>query len=119
MLSLAFVPNAALAASLYIVRAALMNMASPLMDSYLMGIITSEERGLASAINSIIWRLPNSVSTILGGMILGAGLYSLPFLLATAFYATAIFLFYSVFKNVSPMIETSVETSREIQSVEA
>lgn len=119
MLSLAFVPNAALAASLYIVRAALMNMASPLMDSYLMGIIAPEERGLASAINSIIWRLPNSVTTIAGGLILGAGLYSLPFLLATGFYATAIFLFYMVFKKVGPTVETVVEASREVQSVEA
>ena len=119
MLSLAFVPNAALAAGLYIVRAALMNMASPLMDSYLMGIIAPEERGLASAINSIIWRLPNSVTTIAGGLILGAGLYSLPFLLATGFYATAIFLFYMVFKKVSPTVGTVVEASRVVQSVEA
>ncbi len=119
MLSLAFVPNAALAASLYIVRAALMNMASPLMDSYLMGIISSEDRGLASAINSIIWRLPNSVTTIAGGIILGMGLYSLPFLLAAGFYATAIFLFYTVFKKVSPKIEPTVESSREVQTIEA
>jgi len=89
------------------------------MDSYLMGIIAPEERGLASAINSIIWRLPNSVTTIAGGLILGAGLYSLPFLLATGFYATAIFLFYMVFKKVSPTVETVVEASREVQSVEA
>ena len=119
MLSLAFVPNAALAASLYIVRAALMNMASPLMDSYLMGIISSEDRGLASAINSIIWRLPNSVTTIAGGIILGMGLYSLPFLLAAGFYATAIFLFYVVFRKVSPMVEPVVESSREVQTIEA
>jgi MFS family permease len=119
MLSLAFVPNAALAASLYIVRAALMNMASPLMDSYLMGIISSEDRGLASAINSIIWRLPNSVTTIAGGVILGMGLYSLPFMLAAGFYATAIFLFYTVFRKVSPTVEPVVEPSREVQTIEA
>ncbi|HZD13082.1 MAG TPA: MFS transporter [Candidatus Binatus sp.] len=105
MLSLAFVNNAALAAGLYIIRAALMNMASPLMDSYLMGIITPEQRGLASAINSIIWRLPNSVSTIAGGIILGAGSYSLPFILAASLYATAVILFFSVFRNVTPRIE--------------
>src|SRR2546425_10659573 len=92
MLSLAFVPNAALAASLYIVRAALMNMASPLMDSYLMGIIAPEERGMASAINLIIWKLPNSVTTIAGGLSLGAGRDSLPLLLAAGFYATAIYV---------------------------
>ncbi len=102
MLSLALVPTAALAISLYIIRAALMNMASPLIDSYLMGIMTQEERGLASAVNTVIWRLPNSVSTIIGGVILAAGIFDLPFYLATALYVFAIGLFYSQFKNIHP-----------------
>ena len=102
MLSLALVPTAALAISLYIIRAALMNMASPLIDSYLMGIMTQEERGLASAVNTVIWRLPNSVSTIIGGVILAAGIFDLPFYLATALYMFAIGLFYSQFKNIHP-----------------
>ncbi len=102
MFSLAFAFNPALAAGLYVVRAALMNMASPLMDSYLMGIITVEERGLASAINSIIWRLPNSISTVLGGLILESGRYDLPFYLAAGFYAVSVTLFYTVFRNVKP-----------------
>ena len=102
MLSLALVPIAALAIGLYIIRAALMNMASPLIDSYLMGIMTQEERGLASAVNTVIWRLPNSVSTIIGGVILAAGIFDLPFYLATALYVSAIGLFYSQFKNIHP-----------------
>jgi MFS family permease len=102
MLSLALVPSAALAIVLYIVRAVLMNMASPLIDSYLMGIVTQEERGLASAINTVVWRLPNSVSTIIGGILLASGTFDLPFYLATALYATAIGLFYSQFRNVHP-----------------
>ncbi len=100
MLTLAFAFDPLLAAGLYVVRAALMNMASPLMDSYLMGIITVEERGLASAINSIIWRLPNSVSTILGGFMLEAGMFELPFYLAAGFYAVSVVLFYLVFRDV-------------------
>jgi len=107
MLSLAFVPNAALAATLYLVRAALMNMAVPILDSFLMGIVTKEERGLASAVNSILWRLPNSVSTVFGGMMLEAGLndpifLDVPIFIATGFYVTAIFLFFTVFKDMKP-----------------
>ena len=102
MFSLAMVPTAVLAISLYIVRAVLMNMSVPLIDSYLMGIVTQEERGLASAINTVIWRLPNSVSTIVGGFILAAGIFNLPFYVASGFYAVAIGLFYSQFKNVHP-----------------
>ncbi len=102
MLSLAFVTNAYLASSLYIVRASLMNMAAPLADSFLMGELSAEERGLASAVNSIIWRLPNSASTIIGGLILQEGNYGLPFFLAAGFYAASIALFYTNFRRIRP-----------------
>ena len=102
MVSLAFVPNPLLAGGLYVVRAALMNMASPILDSYLMSIIDPEERGFASAVNSIIWRLPNSISTVFGGIILARGLYDLPFLIAAGFYAIGISAFYTAFRNVRP-----------------
>jgi MFS family permease len=104
MISLVFVGNAGLAATLYIIRAALMNMSSPLADSFLMGIVPRERRGLASAINSVVWRLPNSVTTILGGIILHSGNYALPFELATGFYIVGISLFYIFFRNYDTMI---------------
>jgi MFS family permease len=103
MATLAYVPGVGLAAGLYLVRAALMNMATPISDSYLMSIILPEERGLASSINTITWRLPNSVTTIVGGSILAAGNFELPFLLAALFYAISIVSFYAVFKNVKPI----------------
>ena len=105
MLSLAFAPGAILAAGLYLVRAALMNMAVPLLDSFLMGIITREERGFASALNSLIWRLPNSASSFVGAWLLEKGEYETPFYIATAFYAVAIALFYREFKDVKPREE--------------
>lgn len=102
MLMLAYVPNAPLAAGIYLIRAALMNMSGPLLDSFMMGIISKEDRGLASAINSIIWRLPNSASTVMGGALLAAGHYDLPFLIATSLYVVSLALFYIVFKGVKP-----------------
>jgi MFS family permease len=102
MLALAFVPNAATAGAFIIIRAMLMNMSGPLTDSFLMGIISKEERGLASAINSIVWRLPHSVTTVVGGILLGMGMYDLPFFLATGFYVIAIALFYANFRGVEP-----------------
>src|SRR5205807_6995681 len=102
MLSLALVPDVRLAAGLYIIRAALMNMAGPLGDSYLMGIMSQDERGLASAINTVIWRIPNSITTVIGGVILATGRFDIPFYLATIFYTLSITLFYTQFKNIRP-----------------
>ena len=99
MISLAFVGGAELAATLYVIRAALMNMSSPLSNSFLMGIVPANRRGVASAINNVVWRLPNSVTTIIGGAILASGNYSLPFELAALFYIVAISLFYFFFRN--------------------
>ncbi len=105
MMALAFAPGMNMAALFYVVRSALMNMATPLSDSFLMGLITKEERGLASAINSLVWRLPNSVTTVIGGSLLAAGFYVLPFALATACYVAAVSLFYIVFRNHQPLKE--------------
>jgi MFS family permease len=102
MVSLAFVPSAPLAAGLYVIRAALMMMSSPISDSYLMSIIAAEDRGVASAINSIVWRLPNSMTTVVGGALLADGQFELPFLLAAFFYISSITTFYFVFRRVRP-----------------
>jgi len=102
MFSLAFIPSVFVAGGVYIVRAAMMNMSAPLMDSYLMGIIAPERRGLASSINAIIWRLPNSVSTIVGGFLLASGRYDLPWIAASLLYATAIGILYVNFRNIRP-----------------
>ena len=97
MLSMAFMPIFALAAGVYIVRSALMNMAGPLMDSFSMSIFPAEQRGLVSALSNITFRLPNSLSTYFGGLILGLGLLQLPFFIASAFYITGLTAFYIFF----------------------
>ena len=103
MFSLVFVHYAALAGLVYVVRAALMNMSAPLNDSFLMGITPPGERGLASSVNTIFWRIPNSFTTIIGSVILLSGNYDLPFLLATIFYAASIIGFYVMFRKVNPV----------------
>jgi MFS family permease len=100
MLGTGLAPTALLAASFYLGRAAFMNMASPVSDSYLMGIIEKEQRGFASALNSVMWNLPNSASTIVGGFILASGNYAMPFLIAALFYAASSGLFYTAFRSV-------------------
>ncbi|MBC7126623.1 MAG: MFS transporter [Candidatus Methanosuratincola petrocarbonis] len=100
MVTLAFIGDFFTAALLYVIRTGLMNMASPLLDAYLMGIVHPEQRGFASSLNSVIWRIPNSITTIIGGAILASGNFELPFLVAGSFYAVGISLFYLSFKDV-------------------
>jgi len=97
MLSMAFVPTFALAAGVYVVRSALMNMSGPLMDSFSMSIFPPEQRGLVSALSNVMFRLPNSFGTYLGGFMLGMGLLQLPFFVATALYTSGLTGFYFFF----------------------
>ena len=101
MLAIPFMPGAIWAGAVYLIRAATMNMAGPIMDSYLMGIVDKEDRGLASAINSIVWRVPNSVTTVIGGAMLAAGFFALPFVLAALIYIGAVTAFWFNFRNVN------------------
>jgi len=101
MLAIPFMPGAIWAGAVYLIRAATMNMAGPIMDSYLMGIVDKEDRGLASAINSIVWRVPNSVTTVIGGAMLAAGFFALPFILAALIYIGAVTAFWFNFRNVN------------------
>ena len=93
MLSMAFLPDVNVAALFYIVRTGLMNMANPLMDSFAMSIFPAEQRGLVSAVTNTVFRLPNSASTFLGGVLLGEGLLALPFVIASGLYIVGIVAF--------------------------
>lgn len=109
MFSMAFIPIVNLAAGVYIVRSGLMNMASPLMDSFTMSIFPTEQRGLVSAVSNTLFRLPNSVSTSIGGYLLGVGLLQLPFFIASGLYAVglgAFFVFFVASKKYSTLIST-------------
>ncbi len=102
MLSMAFIPIFSLAAGVYIVRSALMNMSGPLMDSFSMSIFPPEQRGLVSALSNVMFRLPNSFGTYLGGFILGVGLLQLPFYIATVLYSVGLAGFYVFFARHPP-----------------
>jgi MFS family permease len=111
MLSMAFVPEVNLAAVLFIIRSGLMNMNGPLMDSFSMSIFPPEQRGLVSAATNTIFRLPNSVSTSFGGYLLGVGLLTYPFIIASVLYVlglAAFFAFFVASKKYSSVMATPV-----------
>ena len=92
-------PTFSVAASLYLVRVFLMNLSNPLTQSLIMGLVSPDERGMASGITAALWRLPNSLSQIAGYYLIGEGLLALPFYIATALYAMGISVFWLVFKD--------------------
>lgn len=93
-------PNFALAGLVYSIRALLMNMASPLSQSMIMGLTAEDERGTASGISGALWRLPNALSTWIGAWLMGIGFLAEPFFIASLFYIVSILLFWVFFRKV-------------------
>ena len=91
--------NYAIASSVYTVRAFLMNMASPMSQSMIMGLVDEDARGVASGVNAALWRLPNALSTYIGAYLIDRGLLALPFFLASLLYAVSIALFWHYFRK--------------------
>jgi MFS family permease len=92
-------PNYAIASSIYTVRAFLMNMASPMSQSMIMGLVDEDVRGAASGVNAALWRLPNALSTYIGAYLIAGGLLALPFFLASMLYSISIALFWYFFRK--------------------
>lgn len=100
LFSIPFSPSPIIAAPLYVVRSMLMNMSSPLGDTFLMNLIAEDERATASAFNVVIWRIPNAASTVVGASLLSNRDLSLPFYLCTVLYVVSISLFYVLFRGM-------------------
>jgi predicted MFS family arabinose efflux permease len=100
MFATPFSPSYALAGFVYSMRALLMNMASPLSQSMIMGLVPEDERGTASGISGALWRLPNALSTWIGAWLMGIGLLFEPFFMAGLFYIVSIMLFWIFFRKV-------------------
>ena len=92
-------PTFAIAASIYFVRLFLMNLSNPLTQSMIMGLVSPDERGMASGITASLWRLPNALTTTAGMTLIGAGYLALPFYMATVLYVVGIGIFWFEFKD--------------------
>lgn len=92
-------PSFAVASSLYLVRVFLMNLSNPLTQSLIMGLVSPDERGMASGIAASLWRLPNSLSTFVGSTLMEEGYLATPFYVATVLYVVGIGLFWLMFRN--------------------
>jgi len=115
MLAVPLSPTFPLSASFYVVRVFLMNLSSPLTQSLIMGLVSPDERGMASGITASLWRLPNSLSTTVGLTWIGEGLIALPFYVATLLYIIGITTFWLLFRNAT-LPEEQMRIAQEAQS---
>jgi MFS family permease len=103
--------NLALAAVGYVVYMFLINMAGPATTSFQMEQICPRERGFAIGLMSTGNCLAVSASSLVSGILITAGNYTVPFLLTCAGYVATALLLYYYFKDAESPQSRHVQTA--------
>jgi MFS family permease len=70
LILMTMVDSYVLAASIFLVRTILMNVANPLIEAFTFTLVPRDKRGIASAFTSLSWTIPASGGRALGGRLL-------------------------------------------------
>jgi MFS family permease len=99
LLMIAWAPVLYMAVIAYVARTALMNMGGPVANAFFMESLSKEERATAVGIVRTGDSFVRGVAANIGGMLLAAGLYRLPYLLVSGLYVLSVVMFYYFFKG--------------------
>ena len=89
----------------YVVRNVMMNMSGPVSNAFFMEGLEKEERATAVGVVRTGDSFVRGVAANIGGWLLAAGFYRLPYLLVSGLYVVAVVLFYVFFKNKEAEME--------------
>jgi len=102
---------------LFVARSVLLTISWPILQSYMMGIVSERERATVTGITYTAWALLSSVGTFVGGALLGIGQLTWPFVIGVLGYLLTAILLLVFFRKIKPPeeLELSPESS-EIKS---
>jgi MFS family permease len=99
LLLIALIPNLTIVAIFYVIRQALMNMASPIYSNFVMETVPSEEREITSGFSSFIYSMGWAISSFYSGIIMKNYGYNIPFFICFVFYLLSLVTFLSFFRK--------------------
>jgi len=99
LLLIPIIPSILIVSALYVSRNLLMNMSGPIQTSFLMSLVSPDERASASSITNSFHTIPRAFGPAIGGYLLGIGNLTLPFFLTGILYAISSTLFLIFFKG--------------------
>lgn len=113
LVTLGFAHALPLVLAAYLVRWSLMNMADPVLLSFFMGVVKPEKRATANSAYNLSFYGFWAIGGALGGQIIAAGNYTLPFGLAATLYLAAALLLWRFFGHTQELSPSSPEAQRE------
>lgn len=97
-----FAPNVQLAVALLLLRAMLSQMDVPVRNSYVMAVVTPEERPAAASVTAVPRSLASASSPLLAGWLLGLSAFGWPLVIAGALKGLYDLLLLAMFARVKP-----------------
>jgi MFS family permease len=97
-----FMPTLPLAVIVLLARFSISQMDVPTRQSYIMAVVDPDERSAAAGITSIARTAASAIAPTLAGTLLGAGLFSAPFVIAGSLKLVYDFSLYRSFRAVKP-----------------
>src|SRR5262249_12255117 len=88
-----------IAVGAFLVRATLMQGATPLLNAFVMDVLPPELRARSSSLVNLLWNVGWAISATLAGAILERFGYSVPFYCTAGLYLTAAVTFYRAFRG--------------------
>ncbi|MHA1957492.1 MAG: MFS transporter [Candidatus Thorarchaeota archaeon] len=100
LLMISWAPYLYLAVIAYVMRTVLMNMAGPVSHAFFMEKLAKEERATAMGIVRTGDSIVRGIAANIGGFLLAAGFYRLPYLLVSGLYVVGVVLFFVFFRSM-------------------
>jgi len=106
----AFIPNLTIVLGLLLIRSALSQMDVPTRTSYVMAVVTPDERTAAASITAVPRSLASAVSPTISGAMISASFFALPLLCCSVLkIAYDLSLLYA-FRHIKPPEERGEST---------
>ncbi len=100
----------------FLLRATLMQAATPLLQNFVMEALPPALRARSSSVNNLVWNVGWAISASLAGVVIQHWGYAVPFYLTATLYASAALLFYLSFRNL-PEYPTDPRLSEEAKGL--
>jgi MFS family permease len=107
LIAAAFAPNLSIALALLLFRSALSQMDVPTRTSYVMAVVTPEERPAAASFTAVPRTLASAVSPTFAGMLMAGPFLALPLIICGVLKITYDLALLFTFRHVKPPEETN------------
>ncbi|HEX3501448.1 MAG TPA: MFS transporter [Stellaceae bacterium] len=105
IIAVPFVPELGIVLALLLLRAALSQMDVPTRSSYVMAVVTPEERAAAASLTAVPRSLASAASPVLAGWLMTVSAFAWPFLIGGTLKIVYDLLLLAMFRGVKPREE--------------